>query len=250
MIYLNGKPIIPTIFPDKTSQVWNIPGLDKYGRDKIARVSWKFESEAEFMHLAQLKTLLDEYGYTSYLTLPYLPYGRQDKYVINSNTFALTTFANLLNSLQFKSVTIQDPHSSETLRLIERSVDFYPNHMVKTAFTTTNSDLVCYPDRGAVTKYESIYNFPFTYGFKERDFDGTITSYRLTQTAVVKDKNVLIVDDICDGGATFVKLAKLLYDAGATSVSLMVTHGLFTKGLEPLFNAGIKHIYTSDGEVK
>jgi len=58
----------------------------------------------------------------------------------------------------------------------------------------------------------------------------------------------MIVDDICDGGATFILLAKELYAAGAKEVNLFVTHGIFSKGLIPLYEAGIKRIFTQDGE--
>ena len=59
---------------------------------------------------------------------------------------------------------------------------------------------------------------------------------------------MLIVDDICDGGKTFELLAEQLYSNGAEEVNLFVTHGLFTKGLRPLKNAGIKRIFTNKGE--
>jgi ribose-phosphate pyrophosphokinase len=54
---------------------------------------------------------------------------------------------------------------------------------------------------------------------------------------------LLIVDDICDGGGTFVGLAKKLREAGAKKVHLFVTHGIFSKGV-PL--EGIDTIYTTD----
>jgi ribose-phosphate pyrophosphokinase len=40
-----------------------------------------------------------------------------------------------------------------------------------------------------------------------------------------------MVDDICDGGRTFIELAKELRGMGAEKVHLYVTHGFFTKGL-------------------
>jgi ribose-phosphate pyrophosphokinase len=52
----------------------------------------------------------------------------------------------------------------------------------------------------------------------------------------------LIVDDICDGGATFVALARKLREAGAIEVSLFVTHGIFSKGKDL---EGIDNIYTT-----
>ena len=59
-------------------------------------------------------------------------------------------------------------------------------------------------------------------------------------------RDCLIMDDICDGGGTFVLLAEYLLRHGAASVGLAVTHGIFTKGIDILFDAGISRIYTTD----
>ena len=56
---------------------------------------------------------------------------------------------------------------------------------------------------------------------------------------------MLIVDDLCDAGGTFIGSAQVLRDAGARSVSLYVTHGVFSKGVENLLNNGIDAIYTT-----
>lgn len=85
MIYLNGHEVDTTIFPDKTSQVWKLPDdlLETVYKNNEAQVTWDFESESEFLWLAQLKTLLDTYTKNVNLSIPYLPYGRQDKRVEN-----------------------------------------------------------------------------------------------------------------------------------------------------------------------
>ena len=44
----------------------------------------------------------------------------------------------------------------------------------------------------------------------------------------------MIVDDICDGGQTFIELAKALEKQGAHQIFLYVTHGIFSKGLDTL----------------
>ena len=60
---------------------------------------------------------------------------------------------------------------------------------------------------------------------------------------LVKGKKCLIVDDICDGGGTFVGSAKLLIEAGADRVDLYVTHGIFSKGI-PIHC--IDHVWTTN----
>ncbi|HCW17254.1 MAG TPA: phosphoribosylpyrophosphate synthetase, partial [Achromobacter sp.] len=55
---------------------------------------------------------------------------------------------------------------------------------------------------------------------------------------------VLVVDDICDGGRTFLELASALRDTTRQPVYLYVTHGIFSKGLGEL-NARYAGIFTA-----
>lgn len=249
MITLNGQPLPVTLFPDRTSQVWKLPE-EILTRTNYAHVVWKFESEGEFLHVAQLKDLLDARGIAATLRLTYLPYGRQDKALSNNATFALTTFARLLNSLRFYEVVIHDPHSSMALHLINNSRPQYPKAQIKQVLADCEIDMVCYPDAGALEKYSNTYELdrPVIHGEKVRDQStGNILSYQLVGDP--KDRNVLIVDDICDGGMTFKLLARDLLAKGARSVVLFVTHGIFSKGTRTLFETGIKRVFTADGEV-
>lgn len=245
MLKLNGQKIEVTLFPDKTAQVWKLdPELLK---KSTHLVDWEFSQEAELLHLAQLKALLDVYKKPTQLHIRYLPYGRQDKEVANEATFALRPFAQLLNSMGFDEVTIDDPHSSVALSLIHKSRAIYPVEQVQKIIKLTGADLVCYPDKGARTRYSAIYQFDSIYGEKVRDqLTGQITACDVVGLSA--GKRILVIDDICDGGATFNVLARNLLAAGALSVDLFVTHGLFSKGLAPLFQSGLRRIFTQKGE--
>lgn len=249
MILLNGNQVTPTIFPDNTSQVWKLPNCI-LEESNVAHITWKFENEGEFLHLAQLADLLYDYGFKLILRLPYLPYARQDKEISNTSTFALRTFSRLLNSLYFKEVIISDPHSELALRLINNSRAIYNNEHVENLIKHTNSDVMCFPDKGARSKYSKLYSgkIKYIHGDKVRDqLTGHITNYELIGDP--SGKNVLIVDDLCDAGMTFKILARDLLAKGASKVVLYVTHGLFTKGTNTLFESGIERIFTQDGEV-
>lgn len=254
MLYLDGKAVSPTMFPDKTSQVWKLDESLLKQKTRIANIRWEFEYEGEFLHLTQLYLLLrNQIGQFSSinLELPYLPYGRQDKEITNETTFALRAFALLLNHLKFNRVTILDPHSELALKYIYNSVAVYPKDALKEAILNTTTTLACYPDKGAVSKYKDIYEQEignaFIYGEKVRDqLTGNITHYEVIGDC--KGMSVLIVDDICDGGMTFKILAKDLLAKGATEVNLFVTHGIFSRGLKTLKDSGINRIFTHDGE--
>jgi ribose-phosphate pyrophosphokinase len=177
------------------------------------------------------------------LTIYYLPYARQDKDVDNEATFGLHTFAKLLNSLNFNQVGILDPHSKIALDLINNSEAMYPGGDIAAIFSDKRIDYVCYPDAGAKEKYENKYHLPSVYANKLRDpLTGDILELELIGLDE-PGKRVLIVDDICDGGATFVRLAKALKEKGASYVGLYVSYALMTKGDELLHNAGIEDIY-------
>jgi ribose-phosphate pyrophosphokinase len=243
MIYLNDTPVPTTVFPDNTSQVWKLPPLESY-----VTVKWRYSNEGEFMQLAQLKDLLDHLNVKAQLDILYLPYARQDKGVSNTSTFALRTFARHLNMLDFDWITILDPHSDVATDLIKNCSARYPHDRVKQVFGECGSTVVCYPDEGAFTRYAARYNLVSIRGEKFRDpSTGLIKTYELHGDC--EGDSVLIVDDICDGGATFRLLAQMLLKDGAAEVNLFVTHGIFSKGVRHLFDAGINRIFTNTEEV-
>jgi ribose-phosphate pyrophosphokinase len=245
MLYLNSEPVNVTMFPDNTSQVWNID----IPQESLVFIEWVFDTEGEFLHLAQLKDLLSTMDKTVILQLPYLPYGRQDKNISNISTFALRSFASLLNSLQFKEIWITDPHSDVALELINNSSWNYPKRTIQKILKMTDTKLVCYPDKGAVKKYTQVYDYEYIYGDKVRDqASGIITNYELSCTEL-PSKRILIVDDICDGGMTFKLLAEKLISMGAEEVNLFTSTGIYSKGLQTLKQSGINRIFNQHGEI-
>lgn len=250
MITLNGHPIPVTFFSDRTSQVWKLPFVVLPQSD----IEWKFEHEGELMHLAQLVDLLRENDVETLINLhmPFLPYGRQDKAVSNETTFALHTFAKLLNTIGFDKVTSLDSHNLvNTSFLIDNFKNEFPYFQIQKVVDVVKPDILCFPDKGARERYGKELSFLgkiHIFGEKERDqLTGHITKYTLQDD--VTDRNVLIIDDICDGGMTFILLAKVLLTNGAKSVNLYTTHGIYSKGLRPLKEAKISRIFNKDGEV-
>ena len=59
-------------------------------------------------------------------------------------------------------------------------------------------------------------------------------------------ENFIIIDDICDGGATFVNIAKELKQLNpSAALHLVVTHGLFTKGFDVLSDFTSIHMHNN-----
>src|ERR1035437_7691288 len=56
------------------------------------------------------------------LTMPYVPYGRQDRVCNHGEAFSIKAFAQIINSLQFTSVVVYDQHSDVTMACIDRCI--------------------------------------------------------------------------------------------------------------------------------
>lgn len=240
----------PTIFPDKTSQVWRLPEhlLAALDRAAAAAVRWDFESEAELLHLAQLAVLLKSRGLRVTLELPYLPYARQDKDVDNAATFALHAFAKLLNALELDAVRVLDAHSAKASDLIQKLEDRAPRAEIEGALRATGADLILFPDAGAKARYGAYGLAESIHAEKNRD-QGSGLIKGIVIRGAVKGRRLLIVDDICDGGMTFKLVAERALADGAAEVHLFTTHGIFSKGVATLRASGIRRVFTHDGEI-
>ena len=198
--------------------------------------------------IARAATLIDS---RIVLYLPYLPYARHDRPMHNFDSHGLKVFCNLINSLNFHSVVIHDCHSDVGVGLLNNCINVSQDRLLSdfsdNILQINDIDYIIAPDNGAVKKASKIakeFQLPLITCLKERDLaTGHITKYRILDS-IEKPGKALIVDDICDGGATFNILAKSLKeDTPVTEISLYVTHGIFSKGLDKLFE-NIDHIYS------
>lgn len=251
MLKLNGHRIDITMFPDKTSQVWKVP--EELFECKNYNIEFEFDHEGEVMHLVQLVDLI-RHGHIPRpvnLHMPYLPYGRQDKDIDNNATFALKSFCRILSMLHFDNITTLDAHSMKSDEYLWRFKNIHPSKQISQALRACNATAIAFPDSGACDRYfgkDETIGHHLIIGHKVRDQQtGYIEEYNIEGDPNGKD--VLVIDDICDGGMTFRLLAKDLLKAGAASVNLYVTHGIFSKGAKILFDDGISRIFTKDGEI-
>ena len=84
------------------------------------------------------------------------------------------------------------------------------------------------PDHGAVYRAGIVarnFNLPLVIAEKQRDQNtGRITQYKFPETRTDLS-NVLVLDDICDGGTTF----RLLQESLPGKADLYVSHGVFNE---------------------
>jgi len=192
-----------------------------------------------------------------HLKCPYFLGARSDrKFGSGSYHYLKDVIGPIINAQGFISVTVLDPHSDVLEACIDRLNPVSNTDFVKWAL----SDLGCMtnpsgfnlvaPDAGAYKKVDRVardIGYPFTIltASKHRDLTtGQITGTRVDLSEAAGDK-FIIIDDICDGGRTFIGIADAIREKNPSAeVYLLVTHGIFSAGYSQLIDRFAK-IYTT-----
>jgi ribose-phosphate pyrophosphokinase len=191
-----------------------------------------------------------------HLYTPYFLGSRSDRqFEEGSNNYLKDVICPIINSLNFESVTVLDPHSDVLEACLNNFKKESNLELVKftirelCGFThgknpKVDDFILVSPDAGASKK---IYKLAEQIGYKgevitcnkDRDVDGKLTKTVVPDLPINKD--VIIIDDICDGGATFINIAKKIKEQYESvdkhcqgKVYLIVTHGIFSKGFSEL----------------
>lgn len=173
------------------------------------------------------------------LVLPFVPGARQDRLnPVGDFLFTAKSVARTINERKFDRVVLLDPHSNVITGLIDRA-DVYPFASIVGNYNS-NYDAIIAPDAGAGARAREFADLmskvagrgiEVIQAHKTRNVEtGQLSGF---EVSVKRGKNYLVVDDICDGGGTFVGLGNKILEQGATA-DLFVTHGIFSKGTEKL----------------
>ena len=212
------------------------------------RVTATCDNSDEFMQLVMFLDAATRcyIGADIHLILPYLPYARQDRVCNEGESLSVAVVANILNSFNLASVAVADAHSDVSLALLKNAINITAAELFKHTLEWERIDAIIAPDAGAAKKAYTLAKMigaECVVANKVRDTKtGNITSITMDYAAV-NGKRVAVVDDICDGGRTFIELSPYL--TGAEYKILCVTHGIFSKGPELLTNV-YDRVFTTD----
>lgn len=192
-------------------------------------------------------------GATPELVLPFVPGARQDRLnATGDSLFTLKSIARLLNARRFPSVTILDPHSDVAAGLIDRCRVVAPADIM-TRVPAGKYAAVISPDAGAEKRAGAVakrLGVPLIHAWKTRNVTtGEISGFGYDadwlKACAATHKPLLIVDDICDGGGTFIGLADEILRDTSADLHLYTTHGLYSKGTREL-SKRFSHLYCTD----
>ncbi len=188
------------------------------------------------------------------LYVPYFLGARSDrKFIEGSSNYLKTVICPIINSQNYEEVMVVDAHSdvleaclNNYYKINNISLVKFALNQIDSAYDAEERITLVSPDAGALKKiYEVAAHFSLDnliIANKHRDIKtGRITHISVPGLDRVKDPmNFVIVDDICDGGRTFIELAKVIKEERPTSehpddkIFLVVTHGIFSGGFDKL----------------
>ena len=185
--------------------------------------------------------------------VPYLGYARQDRRARGREPLSLRLLADLLERSGIQRVVAVDLHS----QAVESAFRIPVEHLSAVAIlaeavrpSVRNNTVIVSPDLGAVKMaehYARHLDLPVAIVHKTRISGEEVSVQRIVGD--VRDKQVLVVDDMITTGGTIEKAIKALLAAGCLSSGLKVaaSHGLLVgPAAERLGKLPIERIYTSN----
>ncbi len=190
------------------------------------------------------------------VVLTYAAYARQDKRFLKGEPISVNAlYRPLKQDFGVSKLVVVDVHSEKPFRELGFDLVNILPHSYLAQKAGLRIDFVLAPDKGALhraRKLAEAFNVGFDYLEKFRDrVTGEI---RINEKELdVKDRSVVVVDDIVSTGGTLAKAIEALYRAGAAKVYAIISHALLVgnavdkleqSGIEMLITANtIKHTY-------
>lgn len=234
-------------------------------------IEWHYESDSEMFIIMCLIGELPSLKHMLYM--PYLPNSRTDAKKYEDDVDTLRWFCKWINSLGFENVKMIDTHSVVGASLIDNSyavaneayaimaideivLSLIGNASMNEAPEWALENIVLfYPNYSAYKRYGESLNlreYKHTYGYTKRNWEtGELSNLMIADPELIDGKMVVIIDDICSYGGTFITSADSLIAAGAKNVYLYVSHCEDTIWEGKLPTSGlIDHMYTTNSLIK
>ena len=232
------------LFPDKQPHI-NINSININANEEV-QVICSITNSDNLLLLLQCSNALDNmFVKKKELVIPYLMGARFDRLMQTGDSVDLKVIANLINSCKFEKVYLYDVHSDTSTVLIENSINI-SNAKLVNYYKQQDAILIC-PDAGAVKKVNKYFELnsnikDVVYCNKVRDLSNGNIALKVLEPEKCKNKNCVIIDDLCDGGGTFLAIASQIKP---NHLTLIVTHSIFSKGVDSLEHY-FNEIITSD----
>lgn len=184
--------------------------------------------------------------------IPYLTHSRQERKDDTRSAISSRLIADFIEHAGASRVITFDMHSTAIMGFYKIPIDHLSMNRIYTEHIKYNfkseSLCLCSPDFGGLKRikaYKSLLNCDMAVIHKERLSPNQINSMEIIGD--VKNKDVVIVDDMIDTGGTLTKACELLKSNGAKSVTAYCTHGVLSgNAINNISASAIDKLYISD----
>ncbi len=194
-------------------------------------------------------------AYKIIAVIPYFGYARQDKKGRPRVPIGAKLVANLLMAAGVHRIMTMDLHADQIQGFFEVPVDhLYASTLFVPYLESLNLDnlIIASPDMGGTKRantYAKFLNSQVVVCYKHREKANEVSKMMIIGD--VKDKNVILVDDMVDTAGTLTKAADLMIKNGAQSVRAICTHGLFSSNAyERINNSNLEEVVVTDTILK
>lgn len=183
--------------------------------------------------------------------IPYFGYARQDRKAAPRVPISAKLVANLLQSAGVDRVITMDLHAGQIQGFFDIPVDNLYGSIVFYDYVKAKNlknPIIASPDIGGVARarhFAEHLGLPLVIVDKKRERANE--SEVMNIIGDVRDKSVIMVDDIIDTAGTMVKAADVLKQNGAISVIALGTHAVFSgNAIEKIENGALDEVAVSN----
>lgn len=184
--------------------------------------------------------------------IPYFAYARQDRKDQPRVSITAKLVANLLTEAGADRVITMDLHTPQIQGFFDIPMDhlYGSTVLVKKLFELRSENLaIASPDVGGIKTartYAKVLDADLVVVDKRRPSHNVAEVMNII--GEVSGKDIIVIDDLIDTGTTFVKCSEALLNAGATSITGVCTHAVFSGSAIEKINQSdaIKTVYVTD----
>lgn len=213
-------------FPDGEVQIT----LGKFDRKHPIAVGCRITSAEELFILMQVNDILTRQAVVWDLHIAYLMGMRMDRVMDFNRPFTLSVVAGIIKNFSCNHISVREPHSDRTIQLLgDKAEGLYPEFQVGLA-------QVVFPDKGAYVRYGHMFSDRRCIVCdKVRDLEtGNILSIEVINPEDIDGGPLLVIDDLCDAGGTFIGIAGELRKYTNEAIGISVTHMVNRVGIRNL----------------
>ena len=243
-------PAETTIFPDGESKL-TLKKIPKKGLIVIVQ-STSPPVDTNLLQLLSMISQARRFSSKIYAIIPYMGYARQDRSFLNGEIITISVVAKMLKIAGAKKIIVVDIHSkialkhfkikTENVSAIPKLVNYFKKIKLK-------NPLVVSPDTGGSVRAKEFakqFNTDFISLKKHRNRKTGKVSIQSSKINV-KNRDLILVDDMISSGGSIIKATQFLKKHGAGRIFVACSHAILINDAEKkIRKAGVREIINTN----